>query len=335
MKPISLKSSRFIKLAILFLFIATVTTTKGQAVGANRGDNAGAGGRRTIKGKIYLPGENARVTPFKIRLENPDMGSLTTFTDPNAEFTFNGIVAGSYNLYVDGTVEYEAAHESVYVEGATSGPIILVPIYLRRKLSADPAFAGVPRAALDSYVKGMEAGRKGESKKAIEHMKTSIASYQSFVPAYTELGAQYLKLGELDKAAKALEAALKLSPYDFDANLNSGITLLQQKSFAEAERALRVAREKREKAATPHYYLGLALLNLKRMDEAQQELETTISLPGGSSLAQAHRYLGGIYWGKRDYKRAADQLEAYLKLDPKVADAERTRAAIKDLRSKQ
>jgi regulator of sirC expression with transglutaminase-like and TPR domain len=52
-------------------------------------------------------------------------------------------------------------------------------------------------------------------------------------------------------------------------------------------------------------------------------------------VAVAHKYLGGIYWGLRDYKRAANELETYLKLVPKAADAERTRAAIKDLRTKE
>jgi regulator of sirC expression with transglutaminase-like and TPR domain len=37
----------------------------------------------------------------------------------------------------------------------------------------------------------------------------------------------------------------------------------------------------------------------------------------------------------KDHKRAADELETYLKLEPKASDAERIRAAIKDLRSKQ
>lgn len=61
-------------------------------------------------------------------------------------------------------------------------------------------------------------------------------------------------------------------------------------------------------------------------------------MAAGSNIAEiapAHRYLGGIYSGKRDYKRAAEELETYLKLSPKAADAERTRAAIKELRSKQ
>jgi Flp pilus assembly protein TadD len=323
-------------LLLLLLFLSGGSfATYAQAVGAGRGDNAGAGGRRTIKGQIYLTQRDEKgEMRFRIRLESPDVGTLTTVTDPDGQFTFNGIGAGSYNLSVEETSVYESAHESVYIDPTSGGPLVMIPIYLRRKPSADPALAGIPKAAIDAYSKGMEASRKNESQKAIDHFKTAIAAYQPFLQAHNELAVQYLKTGDLEKAGKALDAALKLKPYDFEANLNSGILLLQNKKFEEAERPLRVAIEQRKTAATPHYYLGVALLNLKRVDEAQQELETTIKLPGGNTLAQAHRYLGGIYWSKRDYSRAADELETYLTLAPKAADAERTRAAIKDLRSK-
>jgi regulator of sirC expression with transglutaminase-like and TPR domain len=52
-------------------------------------------------------------------------------------------------------------------------------------------------------------------------------------------------------------------------------------------------------------------------------------------MGMGHYYLAGIYWGRREYSRAADALEAYLKLSPQAPDAERTRATIKELRSKQ
>jgi tetratricopeptide (TPR) repeat protein len=85
---------------------------------------------------------------------------------------------------------------------------------------------------------------------------------------------------------------------------------------------------------TAHMYLGIALMSQRKLDEAEKEL-LKAAQSNSIEVAMAHRYLGGIYWGKRDYKRAADELETYLKLAPKAADAERTRAAIKDLRSKK
>ena len=38
---------------------------------------------------------------------------------------------------------------------------------------------------------------------------------------------------------------------------------------------------------------------------------------------------------QRDYKRAADQLETYLRLAPDTADAERVRSTIKELKGKK
>jgi regulator of sirC expression with transglutaminase-like and TPR domain len=52
-------------------------------------------------------------------------------------------------------------------------------------------------------------------------------------------------------------------------------------------------------------------------------------------MSMAHYYLGGIYWGRKDYKRAADELEIYLKMTPKAPDAEKIRGTIKELRGKK
>ena len=47
------------------------------------------------------------------------------------------------------------------------------------------------------------------------------------------------------------------------------------------------------------------------------------------------KYLGGLYMSVHKNQAAADELEKYLKLDPKAADADRIKGTIKDLRSKQ
>ena len=56
---------------------------------------------------------------------------------------------------------------------------------------------------------------------------------------------------------------------------------------------------------------------------------------GGENLALAHKYLGGLYMSVQKNQQAADELEKYLKLDPKAPDAERIKGTIKDLRNKQ
>ena len=63
------------------------------------------------------------------------------------------------------------------------------------------------------------------------------------------------------------------------------------------------------------------------------EFEAAIA-NGGENLALAHKYLGGLYMSQKP-KEAADELEKYLKLDPKAPDADRIKGTIKDLRAKQ
>ena len=69
------------------------------------------------------------------------------------------------------------------------------------------------------------------------------------------------------------------------------------------------------------------------MDEAQKELEVATAV-NASHLSMANYYLAGIYWGKQDYVRAAEQLEKYLQFSPNAPDAERVRATIKELRTR-
>jgi tetratricopeptide (TPR) repeat protein len=78
----------------------------------------------------------------------------------------------------------------------------------------------------------------------------------------------------------------------------------------------------------------VALVKLKNLDEAEKEL-LVAAKSDRKDLCIAYYYLGGIYWGKREYKRAADQLERYLELAPNAPDAERIRGTIKELRSKK
>jgi tetratricopeptide (TPR) repeat protein len=112
------------------------------------------------------------------------------------------------------------------------------------------------------------------------------------------------------------------------------MVLFNEKKMDEAESHLRKALELNSSGPTGHYYLGLTLISLKRYPEALKEFETTVA-NGGENIALAHKYLGGLYMSTQKNQQAADELEKYLKLDPKAPDAERIKGTIKDLRSKQ
>ncbi|HUQ31353.1 MAG TPA: tetratricopeptide repeat protein [Pyrinomonadaceae bacterium] len=304
-------------------------------VGSSRGLPGPNDGIHTIKGRVYFPVETKGDKHLRVTLKSADTTDETTTTDEDGSFAFNRLRAGNYMVIVNGGKEFDDATESASIdrEASSGGRIVNLSIALRARGTAE-AYSKIPKAARDLYSKGTEAAAKGDSKKAVEHLSGAVAAYPEFPQALGELGVQYLKLGQPDKAAESLQAALKLTPGDMVARLNYGFALLSQKKFDEAEAELREVLKKNDAMPTAHMYLGITLMNQKKLDDAEAEL-TRAATSNSAEVATAHRYLGGILWGKREYKRAADELETYLKLAPKAPDAERTRAAIKELRSKQ
>lgn len=323
----------------LSIFLATLVLVvfsidlRAQGVGGTRGLPGGSSsGIHTIQGTVYGPSGKPVSSPLKIRLDSTNTGTMQTVTDHDGAFNFGRLEAGDYRITVEGGSEFENALESasIYRESSPGARTVKVTIFMRPKEN----FGSVHKDAIEAYKKAQAFDRDGDSKKAIEQLNKALSIYPRFGPALNLLGVQYLKLAQPDKAAEPLEAAVNLAPEEFTPRLNYGIALLNQKKFDLAEQQLRTALAKNTAAPTAHMYLGIALMSMKRLDEAEKEFLAAVA-SNSAEVAPAHRYLGGIYWGMRDYKRAADELETYLKLMPNAADAEKTKAAIKDLRSKQ
>jgi Tfp pilus assembly protein PilF len=322
-------------------------------------ESTGTGGKHKIVGRIYFPsGRRSDAVSVKVTLDSTSSERLRVIADLNGSFTFSSIAPGSYSLTIEAGDEYEVARESVTIEDMTirarniSGAEmaradiprnfnVMVNLRLKRGINAssrpgvlNAALAAVPKPAVELYEKALESIRAGDGKKAVEQLRSAVSYYPEFTLALTELGVQYMHLGQPDKAIEAFRASLKIKPDEFTARLNYGIALLEKREAAEAEAQLRQAIQKNDNSWAAHMFLGVTLINLRRLNEAEKELVRSLSL-GGETLSLPHYYLGGIYWARSDYKRAADELEKYLKLSPKAPDAERTRAAIKELRTKQ
>lgn len=329
------KASMGAILALSFLILLPTEGVNAQGVGSTRGLPSSSGGVHTIKGRVFFPDDKTADRHVKVRLESANtFGGLTTVTDDSGQFIFTRLEPGPYTVVVDGGKAFEIAREQVSIdrEASPGGRVVDVPIYL--KLKSATSISNVPKPALDLYNKAQAAIKSGDGKKAVEHLKGAVAAYPNFPAALDELGVQQLKLGQIDAAVEALESAVKIAPLDFLPRLHYGIALLNQKKFPEAEVQLRDALSKNQNSSVAHMYLGMALMHQKKLEDAQKELEVAVST-NSNDVAMAHRYLGGLYWGNRDYKRAADELEAYLKLAPNAADAEKTRQSIKELRTKQ
>lgn len=319
-------------LAVLAACLLPGGEARAQGIGAHRTQAAGTGGVGSIQGHIVSPTGRLPETRIRVTLESSNSSTRSATADDGGIFIFSSLEPGPYTLTIDAGREFEVEKESVYI-GASSRAAS-VPIYLRLKPEANPGLSGVPKPAAELFVRAVAASRKGDDKTAVPLLEEAVALHPQFGLAHGELGQLHLRAGRLDKALDEFRAAQKALPDDAEVRLNYGVALTQKKDFPEAEKHLRAGLKKMDKSATGHFYLGLTLLGLKDADGAEREFQQAAKL-GGAQVGAAHRYLGGIYWHKKDYKRAADALETYLKLTPKAADAEQIKGTIKNLRAKQ
>lgn len=334
-----------VALACAFLFIGLAPVCAQSGGGA---ETVGTNGRHTIQGRIYFPSGRSVDSRPRIRLENLNSGDLTVLADSKGEFNFNGLSPGNYTVVVDAGAEFETFRESIYIDTEARTRRMTVPtvprtytvnVFLQVKSEVrktgvlDASMATVPSQAKSLYDRALEAARRGETQRAVDLLTAAIGTFPQFPQALNELGVQYLKLGKPERAVEVLRSAVALVPNSFTPVLNYGIALLNKKDFTEAVAQLRAALRLKESAPTAHMYLGIALIKTHSHDDAEKELHRALEL-GGQNLALAHYYLGGIYWRKQDFQRAASELEKYLQIEPKAPDAAKIAETIKELRSK-
>lgn len=328
----------------MLLAVVCCVSSSAQNEGGVESGELGTGGRHTIQGRLFLPSGRKLDRRVRVRLSGVRGGENSTLTDDNGAFTFRRLTAGSYTLTVEGGREFETASETVDVfDGPRRtdqpGQVFTVQIRLEeRRTASDSARPGVvsaseavPAEARERYAKALEASAAGDHKRAVKELKAALEIHPRFPLALNELGAQHMRLGQLDEADDAFDSAVKLSPDEPVLRINYGILLVRRKRYAEAEKQLARAVALDEKNAAARLHRGHALIRLGRGAEAESELLLAVKL-GGAAAALAHRYLGALYVERGDDAHAAAALEEYLRLAPNAADAEQVRAVLAGLK---
>lgn len=333
-----------IRLGLLIALCATSAFAQIGGIDSDPGDR-GTGGVNVIQGNIFLPGGRRLDQRAQVKLRSAiGGGDQFQLSDDSGAFSFRRLKGGSYTLTIDAGKDYEVSVETVDIVEAPrrrndSGMIIPVNIVLKARTISMPATksgtidastAGVPDEARDLYKLAVASATAGDKKKAIQQLNQALQLCPTFMTALNELGVQYMALQEWKKAAEALRAALKVGPEAFHPRLNYGIVLLQIKDYKAAVTELQLAVQKDSSSGLAHFQLGRALVNVGNYGAAEKALKQSISI--GGDVIEAHRYLAAVYIETQKGQLAADELDVYLKLSPKVKDAERIRAVIKDLR---
>ena len=326
-------------LSVVLFALCLVFPVKAQLIPPGPSDT-GMGGANSITGMVLVSTGLRLERTVSIRLKSMTRGDRVVMTDEYGKFAFRGLLTGDYTLVIEKEKDFEPYSQSVSVIQMRGFPaqtynlsIRLVP---KRGTETKPSvvntdFANIPKSALAQYDKAIELAKTGDRKGAIEQLQKAISEHPSFMLAYNEIGVQYLRLNQLEKADEALQAALKIDPKAFTPLMNRGIVLFSMKRYAEAELLLREVIKMKDQQPVGHYFLGQTLANLGKFVEAERELLTAIKL-GGDEMKEAHRLLAIIYSSSGDKTGAAEELETYLRLAPNTPDAEQLRQVILQLK---
>ena len=221
-------------------------------------------------------------------------------------------------------------------------------------LQAASAFAQAPSApdADRLFARGLELHQAGDILGAIDAYKAALAIAPARADALSNLGAAYVRLGQYDDGIRQYEAALQVDALNTAVRLN--LALAYYKSARPNEAIPHLKRVISADAAAKNAYLVLAdcylqtgqekelvsllkpreqmfggdlafayLLGtaLLRMDEVVAGQEYVNRVFGAGESAEAHLLLGIAHFGQHDYRAAKTELEAALKLNPRLATA--------------
>lgn len=110
-----------------------------------------------------------------------------------------------------------------------------------------------------TYVDGLKAARGGDSRQAIQLLKTTTQTHPTFSPAYTNLGLQQLKLKKFDEAEVSLKKSIELKPKNSISYQHLGVLYRYKGEFSDAKDMYSKALDLDSDYAEAHLNLGILL----------------------------------------------------------------------------
>lgn len=311
--------------------------------------------RNVIYGRVVGPSRQAVSDAYIELLDEVGSTINRTKADSSGRFTFSGLSDGRYKIKVlPYTGEYmqqvqEVVLYSVSAVAGSGSDQQHIDITLRASETANASpFAAaapsvvfaqeVPASARKLYEQGIGFLRDKKEKEGLESLRKSLEAFPNYYLALDRLGGEYATRGTtnrsyLEAGLVLLTKAVEVNPRSFSSMFGLGWTQYHLGMYPEAVDTLQRATNLYGKAADAHLWHGKALKRASKLELAEGAFKRANDLTSGK-VAEVHWQLAGLYSDQKRYTEAADELETFLRLQPKSTDAEKIRALIKSLREK-
>jgi tetratricopeptide (TPR) repeat protein len=176
----------------------------------------------------------------------------------------------------------------------------------------------IPGKALNAYREGIKHLQKGDLKRSLLYFDKALQSFPGFYEAYNAQGVVEMNLNRDDQALQSFRRAIDLSGGRYArANFGYGLMLFRQGKSEEAEAVVRRGVEQDPAMGAGHLLLSMVLFKLSRLDAAEKSAHEALSR-SGQDLSDAYLVLADIHAQRRDYRAYVEDLETYLRLEPRA-----------------
>ena len=178
----------------------------------------------------------------------------------------------------------------------------------------------IPSKALHAFEQGIEHLAKKDAVGSLPYFQRAISEYAGYYEAYDRIGVADLILWRVPDAEQAFRKSMEVSGGQYAHPLFAlGAILDDRKEFPEAATVTRKGLDLDPDSWRGHYYLGLALLGLNRLEEAEKSARD--ALLRKSDFSKAYLLLADIHRREKDYPSLVSDLNEYLRLSPDGPDS--------------
>ena len=265
--------------------------------------------------------------------------ATSVLSHASGSFRFRRLEPGSYTLhvFVPGRGEWK---QTVVVTQSTAderGRVVVsiameqLPIERESVLGVSVRALSIPEKAKREYQQAQKQLSRRNVEGAEDHLKKAGEIAPHYAEAWNYLGTIAYQTQRYPRAEELFRQALEADSELYAPLVNLGGVLINLMKFGEAAQYNKHAVLRSPGDALAHSQLGMTLLQLNQLDEAEAHLRMAIQLdPAHFSYPQLH--LAEVLMRRGEQRETAMVLEQFLKQHPDIEIADKLVSKIGELR---